>query len=209
MTRKLMLPGSKADDSAPRGLGPASLVRRRLLHGGLSAAPVLMVSAPRSVMASDGACATGSAYAMSTLAQSGVRASQPVCSGHSPEYWSGCSLSYWPGTCLHTATSTKKFDDLFGSANGYGSSVRLRDVVSLSSATDKDKLARYVVAALLNVRKGKTPAVVMTESTVMEIWAACSAGSYYEPTAGVFWYAGSSVPATSGGVVEWLKSTMT
>jgi hypothetical protein len=133
---------------------------------------------------------------------------QPVCSGHTPEYWSSCSLSYWPGSCLQNATSTKKFDDVFGSANGYGSSVRLRDVLSSSSGTDKDKLAKYAVAAFLNVRKGRTPTVIMSEGTVAEIWSKCSAGSYYEPTAGVFWYAGSSVPATSGGVVEWLKSTM-
>jgi len=208
MTSKPVPQGSKAAGPGLGARGPASLARRRLLHGGLSAAPVLMVSAPRSVMAGDIACTTGSAYAMSSLAPSGARVSQPVCSGHVPEYWRSCSLSYWPGTCLQNTTSTKKFDEVFGTANGYGASVRLLDVLNSSSATDKDKLAKYVVAALLNVRKGKTPAVVMSESTVREIWTKCSAGSYYEPTAGVFWYSGTSMPTNSGGVVAWLKSTM-
>jgi hypothetical protein len=185
--------------------GDASLTRRRLLRGSLSAAPVLMVSAPRSVLADTFACKTGSAF--TSLNPSGVIASTPQCSGHLPEYWTSCSLTYWPGTCLHNDNKTKLFNDVFGSANGYPNA-RLLDVLSLPNTNAKDKLAKYVVASLLNARKGLTPAEVLNETTVREIWAKCSAGSFYEPTAGIKWYAGMSEPASSGGCVAWLMSTM-
>lgn len=184
----------------------ASLTRRRLLRGGLSAAPVLMVSAPRSVMADTFGCRTGSAF--TSLNPSGVVASTAQCAGHLPEYWTSCSLTYWPATCLHNDNKTKLFNDVFGSANGYGQNTRLLDVLNSPGANAKDKLAKYVVAALLNARKGLTPAEVLNETTVREIWTKCSAGSFYEPTAGVKWYAGMSEPASSGGCVAWLMSTM-
>lgn len=195
--------------AAPNALnirGGMSLARRRLLRGGLGAAPVLMVSAPRSVMAGV-SCNTASALATS-FAPSGLVANVPQCSGRLPGYWSSCSLTVWPGTCLVSSSQTKKFDDIFGSTNGYGSSKRLVDVLAQSEAIPKDKLAKYIVAALLNVRKTLTPPVVMSEATVRAIWDACRGGGYYTPTAGIMWYADYSVPASSGGCVAWLKSTM-
>jgi hypothetical protein len=70
-------------------------------------------------------------------------------------------------------------------------------------------LARHIVAALLNAKSGKTPANVLSESMVKGVWADFVRLGYYEPTAGIKWYAdSSSVPGGVGGITPWLKSTM-
>jgi hypothetical protein len=186
-----------------------SYQRRLLLRGGLGAAPVVLAAMPRSVLGTTHTCQTGSAYAMQSVPTSHVHAMLPACSGNTPEEWAACSLSEWPSSCLNdSGKKCKLFDEMFGTANGYGPSRTLRDVAGMGSGVVKDNLARHVVAALLNCRKGLTPSSIVSESTIREIWTRCSAGSYYEPTAAVQWYAGYSVPASSGGVIQWLRSTM-
>ena len=182
------------------------LARRRLLRGGLSAAPVLMAAAPRSVMAGTVDCRTGSAF--TSVNPSGAAANTSQCLGHLPEYWGSCSLSYWPDSCKKNASQTLTFDEVFGSTNSFQGNPKLLDVLGFAESNPKSKLGKYVVASLLNVRKNLTPTVVMSEATVKAIWNACSSGGFYEPTAGVQWYSDYSVPAGSGGCVAWLKSTM-
>jgi len=140
-----------------------------------------------------------------SFAPSGLVANVPQCSGRLPSYWSSCSLTEWPGTCLLidknnlAKTKTIDFVDVFKS--GYQPKVSLLEALKFSDAsTAKDKLAKHVVAALLNVRKQLTPTVVMTETTVRNLWDACNGIGYYEPTAGIKWDAGTCV--------AWLKSTM-
>jgi hypothetical protein len=197
--------------TAPEAKQAAMLARRRLLRGGLSVAPVLMASAPRSVMAGT-SCTTASAFTSVALNASHA-ATMSTCTGKMPDYWkkSDPVKSYWDAGCLERNSSgnpmntTKQFSTVFGS--GYAG-MTLMQVLEQPTASDNDELAKYVIAALLNARKGMTMGV-LDEATVKTIWTKCSAGSYFEPTAGIHWWTKTSnSAASSGGCLAWLKSTM-
>ena len=100
------------------------------------------------------------------------------------------------------------FKDVCGS--GYTDTTTLMNVLKIAVPTVKDRLAQYIVAALLNGRKSLTPSAVVNESTLKIMWTQAGAYSgFYEPTAGVKWYADYSKPkGAGGGCIAWLKSTM-
>jgi hypothetical protein len=194
--------------TASSGLGDearqaALVARRRILRGGLSVAPVLMASAPRSVMAGT-ACVPASSFAS-------INASRPDllfnCSGTSPGYWKNpMNFSQWPSPFTAQGSAPTSFDAVFGAAGGYPG-LSLRAVLELQGG-GRDALARHIVAALLNAQKGLTPSNVLSVSLVKAVWTSFVTKGYYEPTAGIKWYADSSVPAGTGGITSWLKSTM-
>jgi hypothetical protein len=93
-----------------------------------------------------------------------------------------------PGTAFHCPTT-----GLGG--NVYGDMTML-DVINADSSGDG--LGRYIVAALLNARAGRTP--VLTEFTVRNMWNDLHNRGYYEPTAAVRW--GSSQ------IVAYIKTTI-
>jgi len=180
--------------------------RRRLLRGGLSAAPVILTVASRPVMAAGaaGRCTTASAFAS-------INASRPstttVCGGHGPDYWKDPTCyPHWPPSCVPIGQNATTFDSYFGSSGGYPGRTLLQ--VLAMTGGGKDAVARHCVAALLNASKGLTPANVLSVTTVKSVWHSFVTRGYYEPTAGVRWYANSAAPAGGGGIVEWLASTM-
>ena len=59
-------------------------------------------------------------------------------------------------------------------------------------------LGRYVVAAILNARSGRTP--VLDESSVRNMWNDLVNRGYYEPTAGVRW--------SASDIVAYIRTTM-
>lgn len=69
------------------------------------------------------------------------------------------------------------------------------DVIDHTSA---DSLGRYIVAALLNARSGRTP--MLTEMQVRNMWNDLVNRGYYEPTAGIRWSASQ--------IVAYLKTTI-
>src|SRR5664279_3396076 len=83
----------REDPSERAGRIEAAVIlgRRRLLRGGLSAAPVIMTLASGPVSA--GLCATGSAYG--SLNPSGKHASL-TCGGRSPAIWQNTNNGHWP-----------------------------------------------------------------------------------------------------------------
>lgn len=182
--------------------------RRRLLRGGLAAAPVLMSVASRPVMAGGqaGRCTPASSFAS-------INASRPDelyhCSGRTPGYWKQSQFFHlWPSPYKPQGNNATQFDDVFGAAGGYPGKTLL-DVLSLEgNAGGRDALARHIVAALLNAASGKTPADVLSVSTVKAIWRDFVSQGYYVPTAGIQWYADHSVPAGTGGIIGWLQVTM-
>lgn len=203
-----------APATTPEATQAALVARRRLLRGGLGVAPVLMVSAPRSVMA--GNCSTASAWTSATLNASHA-ATTIQTNGKLPSYWQGCgpllAQSAWPDTCLvlnngvRTDTS-KPFNSVFTTTYAAYNSMSLMQVLGQTAAAGgNDELAKYVIAALLNARTGKTNCII-DELTVQTIWTKCAIGLYFEPTAGVHWTAGQSNFGSSGGCIAWLKSTM-
>lgn len=196
------------DSGTPESARAALVARRRLLRGGLSVAPVLMASAPRSVLAGGpGACVPASSFAS-------INASRPdqqfTCTGRTPGYWKEPQwFSQWPApSCVPTGNNATKFDAVFGEFGGYPGKTLLNVLELPGNSMGRDALARHIVAALLNAKSGKTPANVLSEFTVKAVWSDFVRRGYYEPTAGIKWYADYSVPSGIGGITPWLKSTM-
>lgn len=183
---------------------PSNGSRRRLLRGGLGVAPVLMTVASRPVMA--GVCESASSH--TSLSGSRVAAADR-CSGGSPTYW--MSRSSTSGSSSSTAylmdvsTSTGSlasitFGSVFGVAGGYGDKTFLQVLESGHSSSSKDGLAAHLVAAVLNVQAGYTPATVLDVTRAQSIWSDYNALGYFEPTAGIRW--------DSAQIIDWLKTTM-
>jgi hypothetical protein len=196
--------------------------RRRLLQGASGVAPIMMTLVSRPVMAGS-VCTPASSFAS-------INASRPDkqynCSGLTPGYWKQEQKFWdWPKPYVPSATPVPGqggqpdyspgkhakptwFDSVFGSVGGY-SGKTLLDVLSTDgNDIGRDALARHIVAALLNAAKGYTPPTVLSVQTVKNIWSSFVTKGYYEPTAGIKWYADSSEPPGSGGLIAWLKSTM-
>lgn len=75
----------------------------------------------------------------------------------------------------------------------------LMNVIDMTGGgTNLYTLGRYMVAALLNARSGRTP--VLDESGVRNMWNDLVNRGYYEPTAGIRW--------TATDIVTYLRTTM-
>jgi hypothetical protein len=164
-----------------------ALGRRRLLRGGLGAAPVIMtlVSGPVSA----GLCTTGSAYG--SMNPSGTRRTA-TCGGHSPSVWTATDDSYWP------CDSNALFGSYFSPGLAAGD-VKLKKVVDPSKGYDA--VARNCVAALLNACCGPplTPSSILSVAKIKEIWSSYATKGYFEPTAGIQW--------NSAKIVDWMTTT--
>lgn len=167
--------------------GVIGLGRRRLLRGGLGAAPVLMSLASGPVGAA--ACIQASAFA--SLHASGKQPNLP-CDGLNTATWFLAPESQWP------LRSDSKFSQPF-SPSLTDTKATLRQVVNPNGGYDP--VARQLVAALLNTSANPplTPASILTPATVKSIWTSYASRGYYEPTAGVRW--------TGTRIVEWILTT--
>jgi hypothetical protein len=209
---------------------PQSGSRRKLLRGGLAAAPVLMTVASRPVL---GQVACTASAITSINMQSSLNHNCSITSGFSPEKWKTLAAQ-WPspysGTSAATSTSgvTQKstttnkalLQQQLAAAAGYttgttttssgstttsSSSVTatpyhcsttglgghvfanksMIEVIDLMQSGGLNSLGRYIVAALLNARSGRTP--MLTETNVRAMWNDLINRGYYEPTAGIRW----------------------
>ena len=61
-------------------------------------------------------------------------------------------------------------------------------------------MAKHLVAAYLNALKAYTPPGVLDVLRTQAIWASFVDNTFYEPTAGIKWYAPE--------LIAWLKTTM-
>jgi hypothetical protein len=189
-------PPSNPDSASVSGPEPQA-GRRRLLRGGLAAAPVLMTLVSRPVLAQQ--CQTPSGF-VSGNASVAVGAG-PTCQGRTPGYWKQSQWfhswvpPYYPTTVGgqggHQATL---FDAVF---TPHYSGKTLLQVLQMGGGPPND-VARHVVAALLNAAAGWTP--VLTVAGVNGIWSEYITKGYFEPTAGVHW--------GDAQIVSYLLSTM-
>ena len=161
--------------------------RRRLLRGGLSAAPVIMTLASGPVSA--GYCTTASAYG--SMNPSGRRVNS-TCGGRSPSAWCA-DFGHWP------IDSNADFSAYFNPAIA-GTNVTLKKVIDASKGYDP--VARNCVAALLNASTSPplTPASILSVAKARDIWFSYrNNGGIFEPSAGIQW--------TSAQIVEWIATT--
>jgi hypothetical protein len=200
-------PATSPDSASVSGKA-LKVTRRRLLQGGLAAAPVLMTLASRPVLA--GPVQTPSAF---TSGNTSTPIRGLTSSGQSPSYWkesqnfSAWRPPYYPGTGTSPlqqktslssvgesgATQATLFDSVF--APHYRGKTLL-DVLQLGGGPPDD-VAGHAVAVVLNIAAGWTP--VITVKIVKQIWSEYITKGYFEPTAGVHWDAAQ--------IVEYFKST--
>ena len=196
----------------PQPLPPSTSVkdsRRRLLRGGLAAAPALLTLAGRPVVAGD--CTSASAQvSMSSRTTTRVQCT----SGRSPATWKDSSAADWPTPIAVSGSGSKAttFSSVFGITGGYymtTPTTTLEDVLRLSLNTGRDGLAKHLVAAYLNALKNYTPPAVLDVLTAKKIWTSFVERGFYEPSAGIKWLPDSTDPASSqGGLIAWIKTTM-
>ncbi len=107
-----------------------------------------------------------------------------------------------------TKMAATTFNSVFGNQGGYGTKT-LIEVLRLNSNSGRDGLACHLAAAYLNALKGLTPSVVLDVVTVKNIWTSFVSRGYFEPTAGIRWFADYAEPVNPrGGLIAWIKTTM-
>lgn len=193
------------DDAIRPGLSP-DRSRRRLLQGGLGAAPVLMTLVSRPALGQGGQCFSPSGFVSMPTSMHG----QPqFCLGRTPGFWKQPQkFNEWPKPYIPVTTTgpggkaATKFKDVF-LLTPYPPATTLLQVLEMGGGPPND-LARHIVAALLNAKKGWTP--VLTIEAVKGIWTQYmntggGGTGFFEPTAGVKWY--------HDQIVAYLTSTMT
>jgi len=168
--------------------------RRRLLQGGLGAAPLLtLVSRPVLGNGDGGQCVPPSSWG--SLPHSKPGAPQYSCNGRTPDYWqqphhsSSWPPSYSPSTVFNAVFSA--------SPCPYPDATTLLDVLEMGGGPP-NPLGRHIVASLLNVEKGWVS--VLTVTSLQDIWLEYVMHGHFEPTAGVRWY--------HDEIVDYLASTM-
>ena len=185
----------------PQPLTPSTSAkdgRRRLLRGGLAAAPALLTLTTRPVVAGD-CFAASAAVSMSSRVSTAVQCT----SGKSPASWAKESeLANWPAGAIPVKKGqidATTFNEIFGAEGGFEKKTTLLEVLKLSPSPKND-LAKHVVAAYLNAVSNLTPPGVLDVQRTKAIWTSFATKGFYEPTAGVKWDHNSTI--------AWIKTTM-
>ena len=184
----------------PKGALPAR-GRRRLLQGGVGAAPLLLTLVSRPVLGTGGGgfqCRTPSGFVSMPTSGHGKPL---ICRGVSPGFWKAPQhFDEWPKpfyavkTKYHAATT---FSPFF-SNSPYPASTTFLQVLETGGGPP-NSVARAVVATVLNIASGRVPTTVLTIALVKTIWTDYRTKGYFEPTAGVKWY--------HSEIEEYLQST--
>lgn len=178
-----------------------SAKRRRLLRGGISAAPVLMTVATKPVLGAT-VCAAASALGS---ANSAAARTATVCNGLTPSQWKAQAMQWpTPYCATHAAYRSGGTPTLYhcpvtgfaGHTFGDRTMLEVLDIAEGGGGTAA--LGRYMVAALLNACSGRTP--VLNETGVRNMWNDLISRGYYEPTAGIQWGAPE--------IIAYLRTTM-
>ncbi|MHB9102523.1 MAG: hypothetical protein ACYC2E_13520 [Sulfuricella sp.] len=230
MTTKEHLDGKMAEQSLPEGAAsPAQSVdgsRRRFAKSGLAASGVILTLASRPVLGA-WACQSPSGFQSGNASPHGQ---PPMCDGRTPGYWQAPNKDwpspYATGTCTdqqHCSsndpvdwTEGTPFCGTFncgGNGAVYKSAclpvkngkeckptdpLSLMQILLLGGKDDRYQLGAHIVSALLNAQMGWTP--VLTVQAVKDMFNEWAAKGYYEPSAGIQWYAAD--------IVTYLKTTM-
>lgn len=172
--------------------------RRRLLKAGAAAAPVAMTLLSRPAWGQHFQCKTPSGFLSGNLSQHG---NPQYCSGLIPGSWTS-GQAHWPTPYFPTTTSgpgghqATTFHPLF--AGSFFGTQTLLEVMQNGAGGGTYALGSYISAALLNAAAGLTP--VLSVAQVINIWAEFNSSGYFQPSAGIQWYADD--------IVTYLKSTM-
>ena len=196
--------GTPAARPAEAG-APIAPGRRRLLHGGLAAGPVLMTLVSRPVLSAvvPGQCTTPSGFVSLNASTAGRGVS---CTGHNAAFWSNSlNFNQWPagyfptkvtGAGGHNATT---FQEVFSPKlilQGNGNPTLL-EVLGVSG-TPQLNVAQAVVVAVLNAAAGLTP--TLSVSAVKDIWSEFANTGFFSPSSGAQWNAAE--------ILDYLSTTI-
>jgi hypothetical protein len=156
----------------------------------MAAAPVLMTLASRTALG-ESRCATPSAFTSINSSRASRRIS--TCAGRWPEFWQR-NPDEWPAGF---SPSTRYHSPTTGLGGTFFANRTLMEVLQ-SSGGGQVALARHIIAGLMNARAGLTP--LLSEFAVRNMWNEFVSRGYFEPTAGVRWYADE--------MILYLRSTM-
>jgi hypothetical protein len=161
-----------------------SASRRRLLRSGLGASPVLLTFASQSVSAA--VCKSASATVSANASRANIVATCNAAN-NGVSYWLANQGS-WP-----SGVAALAFQPFFGSPypfSGATATTNMLQVLQGTTTPTLDKLARNMVVALINSRKGLIGTGAYDEPTLKIIWQQATSASGYKPIAGgTAWYA--------------------
>lgn len=194
--------------------------RRGFTRSGLALSGVLLTLASRPVLGAT-QCLSPSGFISGNVSTQGDIL---YCDGGTPGYWGtnvlppknlkSSNYHQWPDPYIPGALTlcTKELDPdcwtggtkFHGGVLGFGGSdfgdKSMLQVILLGGNGDAAQLGAHCVAALLNAAKGWTNNV-LTESQVRGMYNDFVNNGFFEPTAGVKWYADD--------IVDYLVTTMT
>jgi hypothetical protein len=186
---------------------PENDSRRDFTKSGLLLSGILLTLASRSALGGNFTCKSPSGFLSGNLSNHGTPS---TCSGKSPGYWGNQPAQwprpYQPGICKKSCTKIANwsggtaFRSIFN-CTGQGQiylPYSMMQVLWLPGNADPAQLGAHIIAAVLNARMGSTP--TLTETQVTNIFNEWDVKGYFEPTAGVKWYAAD--------IVLYLKTTM-
>jgi len=180
----------------PPGLSPQGAARRRFGRAGLGASGVIMTLASQPGMATT-VCRPPSGFLSGAWASHHPKAIW--CYGAKPVDWCA-NKDKW--LAYGKTDYTKQFYRVFTcTANTIAlKNYTLYQIVSGECGSkDRNEVAKYVIAALLNTRAGTTP--VLSEAKVFAIWSEYNQKLSFTPNAG-------AKPWNGTEIVNYLKSTM-
>ena len=196
------VPAGANSDPAVRQDGRQA-ARRRLLKGGLAAAPVVLSVASRPVHAA-GVCVNPSGF-ISVPTFKSRHPNATVCSSNGPTYWKNLSLASWPqmpGSNPAASLAGVTFVSVFGSAaTGMDPSSTVRAVLVSGNSTP---FAQYCIAAYANSVKGVAGWPV-TANEARSIWSTVRATA--KPP-GAVTYPAASLQWNEAKTLIWLQTLM-
>ena len=155
---------------------------------------------------SSASCSSQSSSSSSESSSSNSKSSDSSSSSHESDSSSNPKPSdsalFKPAACTNAAdwSGGTKFSNVFDcqkSGSSYAEFTMMQ-VIWLKGNQDSYQLGAHLVAALLNARMGLTP--ILPEPQIINIFHEWDRRGYFEPTAGVKWYASD--------IVAYLQSTL-
>lgn len=176
--------------------------RRRFLGAGSAAVPAVLTLLAQPALGMTCFTPSRSLSRNTSVSQAGEYGE---CRGQSPGNY---SQQIEPGRPAYTwpISPDTRFHPIFivGSRTGTqfvgsdGKSLTMLQVLNLSGKEDPGKVAFHLIGAYLNVKANLVSPAAMDESRVLQMWVEWATRGYFEPVAGVRWYAIE--------IVDYLKS---
>jgi hypothetical protein len=173
-------------------VAPKSASRRRLLRGGAAVAPVALTFISMPVRADLGGvtCRAASAFASITAAAAAnavtsANTSQ-ICTGAKPANWLSANSvgGNWPPGA--PPTQLFAFTTVIPPATTTNSPTLVQVLQGTGSGTAaQDRLAKNLVAALLNNKQGLVPDTVVNLSQLQQMWNTVGVGGGNYPVTGI------------------------